>query len=96
MPAAPRTWLHQILKDRFNVAWLLLIAASFISWEAGRIDHGTPLPGLGQMTIGIAFAKVIVVGREFMELRLAPPALRWAFQAWAACVAGLLIVLYSR
>ncbi|WP_257542106.1 cytochrome C oxidase subunit IV family protein [Sphingobium sp. CFD-1] len=42
----------------------------------------------------MAFAKVLLVGREFMELRHAPPLLLWLFQLWAVVTCVVLIVLF--
>jgi hypothetical protein len=45
------------------------------------------------LTILIAFAKAYVIGRDFVELRFAPPALRTVFTVWVGVVAGAAIAL---
>ena len=70
--------------------WLLLVAATLISFETTFIPSETVA---GAVVIVIAFAKVVVVGREFMELREAPCVLLWLFQGWAALVCIALLVL---
>jgi hypothetical protein len=36
-----------------------------------------------------------MVGREFMELRHAPPLLLWLFQGWAALTCLALLILFN-
>jgi Prokaryotic Cytochrome C oxidase subunit IV len=45
------------------------------------------------LTILIAFATAYVMGRDFMELRFAPPALRTVFTVWVGVVAGAAVAL---
>lgn len=87
--------MFAFLRDRINASWVMLVTASFISWEAGQIP-GVPALGVGQLALCIAFAKAFLVGREFMDLRLAPRILRLPFLAWALAVPTLLVTLYSR
>jgi hypothetical protein len=42
----------------------------------------------------IAFAKVDLVGRYFMELRAAPLLLRFVFDAWVAATFVVVLALY--
>ena len=79
-----------LAKDRITLVWLLLVAATLISFETTFIPSKTVA---GAVVIVIAFAKVVVVGREFMELREAPRVLLWLFQGWAALVCIALLVL---
>ena len=46
------------------------------------------------MILVIAFTKVLLVGREFMELRHAPRWLLWGFQSWAILTCLVLIALF--
>jgi len=76
--------------DRITLVWLLLVAATLVSFESTILGGETIARAL---VIVIAFAKVLAVGREFMELRHAPLVLLWLFQAWVAIVCVVLLVL---
>ena len=80
----------RIAIDRITLVWLLLVAATLVSFES-TIFGGENIARA--LVIVIAFAKVLAVGREFMELRDAPLALLWLFQAWVAIVCAALLVL---
>ena len=84
-----------IFNIKLTVVWLLLIVATALSWQFG---HGF---GFGeQMHYGtiaviiISFIKVRFIYLDFMELKTAPPALRWVVEAWAFIVCLTLIGLY--
>ena len=66
-----------------------LILATCITWWLGSASslRGGAFGVAAILTILIAFAKIYFIGREFMELRLAPPALRIAFNIWVGGVA---------
>lgn len=74
------------------LAWVVLVAATLVSWWLGD-GHGDPRPA-SVGVIAVAFLKVYVVGRYFMELRAAPPQLHLAFAAWCVIVPAILIGLY--
>lgn len=79
-----------IISNRINIVWLLLIAATLLSFESGFLGNGHIVRAL---ILILAFVKVLFVGREFMELRDAPLPLLWGFQIWAILVCGALIIL---
>ncbi|CAM8672891.1 MULTISPECIES: cytochrome C oxidase subunit IV family protein [Sphingobium] len=78
------------MSRRLTLIWALLVAATLLSFET---------MGLGDARIGgalillLAFAKVLLVGREFMELRHAPLMLLWLFQGWVAVTGAALACL---
>jgi Prokaryotic Cytochrome C oxidase subunit IV len=74
------------------LAWLVLVAATAASWSLGHSHGPHELATVG--VIALAFAKVLVVGEHFMELRHAPAVMRWGFATWAAVVCAALIVMY--
>jgi hypothetical protein len=78
---------------RTTAIWLVLIVATGVTWwlGTGHVGHGAAW----ELTVLIivAFAKVYLVGDEFMELRKAPLLLRTAFGAWTIAVAGGAIAL---
>lgn len=60
----------RLLKNRAGVSWLILVAATLVSWAVGA-EHGTG-SAVGVVVLGIAAIKVRLVGLDFMELRHAP------------------------
>jgi hypothetical protein len=44
--------------------------------------------------LGVAFTKVRFVMREFMELRNAPPTIRYLGDTWIAVVLTALVLIY--
>jgi Prokaryotic Cytochrome C oxidase subunit IV len=92
------TVLAPLLRTRTTAAWLLLTAATVLSWSLGAdhslgISHGHPLAAITILVI--AFVKIRFVGRYFMELRGAPPALRGVFEIYCIAVLLILSAMYS-
>lgn len=85
--------LTTLVRDRITIVWFVLVAATLASWTLG-VGHELPQRYAAISIIVIAFAKVHFVGRYFMEIRDAPPALKAVFGVWNVVVAGLLIGLY--
>jgi hypothetical protein len=77
---------------RILAVWLLLVAATLLSWESARDTAQMRLATSAVLLI--AFAKVRCIGLEFMELRTAPRPLRLAFELWLLAAAALLLALY--
>ncbi|OKH63215.1 hypothetical protein EB72_11885 [Mycobacterium sp. SWH-M1] len=82
----------KLLTNRAGLSWLVLIAATVVSWAVGA-EHGTGST-IGVLVVGIAAIKVRLVGLDFMELRHAPIALRAAFEAYCVGMWALLSGLY--
>ncbi len=82
----------KLLSNRAGLSWLVLIAATVVSWAVGA-EHGTGST-VGVLVLGIAAIKVRLVGLDFMELRHAPIALRAAFEAYCVGMWALLSGLY--
>jgi hypothetical protein len=80
-----------IWRSRITIIWAILVAATFLSFETMALGNAFLLRSL---ILVIAFGKVTLVGREFMELRHAPPLLLWLFQGWAALTCAALIILF--
>lgn len=79
------------------LAWAVLMVSTLVSWVLAA-DHG----GLfndrvvtGSVVIAIAFLKIYLVGRYFMELRFAPAGLRLSFNCWTLATCVLVIALYA-
>jgi heme/copper-type cytochrome/quinol oxidase subunit 4 len=85
--------LNTLLKNRISLIWLLLIAATLISWQIGTNDSANPHLGSVAVLL-VAFVKVRLVGLYFMELRDAPLPLRLLFESYCLIVCTALIVMY--
>jgi caa(3)-type oxidase subunit IV len=85
--------LTNLLKSRVSAIWLILIAATLISWKIGT-DHGVHAHLATTIVLLVAFVKVRLVGLYFMELRNAPVALRLAFEGYCLVVCATLIAMY--
>jgi hypothetical protein len=79
-------------RGRAGVSWLVLIAATLVSYALGA-EHG-----VGSVTVvlvlGIAAFKIRLVGLDFMELRSAPIPLRAAFEGYCLALWTVLSGLY--
>jgi len=82
--------LTSLLRSQITVVWLCLTIATAASWLIGA-GHGMPDKYAGIAVLLIAFAKVRLVGRYFMELRDAPIAVAAIFEGWVALVTITLI-----
>ena len=80
-----------VFRSRTSLVWLLLVLATFVSFESMVIGHGR---AARTIVLVITFTKVIFVGREFIELRHAPVWMLWMFQTWAVVVCIALVVLF--
>ena len=81
-----------LLRSRAGLTWLLLVAATVVSWAVGA-EHGTGSL-VAVLVLGIASIKVRLVGLDFMELRHAPIALRAMFEAYCCVIWAVLSGLY--
>ncbi len=88
----PGPSLLQFVRNRAGLSWLLLIAATVLSWAVGA-EHGTGSL-VAIVVLGIAAGKARLVGLDFMELRNAPIPLRMAFEGYCFGVWALLSGLY--
>jgi len=82
----------RLLRNRAGLSWVILIAATIVSWAIGA-EHGTGSL-LAVVVMAIAAIKVRLVGLDFMELRQAPIPLRAAFECYCVGMWALLSGLY--
>jgi Prokaryotic Cytochrome C oxidase subunit IV len=79
-------------RNRAGVSWLVLIAATLVSFVLGA-EHG-----VGSLTavvvLGVAAIKVRLIGLDFMEVRSAPMLLRAAFESYCLVLWAVLSGLY--
>ena len=89
--------MNTLLTHHVSKIWLMLVAATGISWWMGG-DHNSGL-NAGQMAslvLIIALIKVRFVLRHFMEVNSAGRYLRMATDGWVVIVAAVLLYLYWR
>jgi hypothetical protein len=80
---------------RVAVVFAGLVVATCITWWLGSESSltGSGFGVAATLTILIAFAKVLFIGRDFMDLRAAPLVLRHVFSLWVSVVAVAAVVL---
>lgn len=82
----------QFIYNRAGFSWLILIAATVLSFAVG-VEHGTgSLVAIA--VLGLAAIKIRLVGLDFMELRRAPIPLRVAFEVYCIGLWALLSGMY--
>jgi hypothetical protein len=79
-------------RGRAGVSWLVLIAATLLSYALGA-DHGVGSVVV-VVVLGIATVKVRLIGLDFMELRSAPIPLRAVFEGYCLGLWAVLSGLY--
>lgn len=85
---------RDLLRGPFLVVWLILIAATFVSWFLGA-DHGIRNHQVATaLILLVAFVKVRFVGLYFMELRDAPTRLRKVFEVHCLTVCTAMLTVY--
>lgn len=75
-----------------TVVWAVLMVLTLISFWLGDGHGATKVAAISVILTG--FFKVSLIGEHFMELRTAPPQLRWAFQGWCLLIPSILIGIY--
>lgn len=80
------------VRGRAGASWLVLIAATLISYALGA-DHGTGSV-MVVAVLAIAAVKIRLVGLDFMELRSAPIPLRAVFESYCLALWAVLSGLY--
>lgn len=83
-----------------SAVWAVLSLATLLSWWLGT-GHGVGAAQqasqqTGLIVLGLAFFKVRLVIRHFMEVAHAPIALRLITDGWLLIVCGAVIGLYLR
>lgn len=84
--------MSTFLKNSAHRAWLILLAATGVTWWLGEVGAaGTP--AIIAMLV-IAFIKGRLIILEFMELRGAPLMWRLLLEGWLIFVSGLILLAY--
>lgn len=84
--------VFELVRNRAGFSWLLLVAATVLSWAIGA-EHATGSL-VAVVVLAIAALKVRLVGLDFMELRHAPVLLRAVFEFYCFAVWAVLCGLY--
>ena len=91
---ARRSPLVVLLRNRVTGIWLILIAATLVSFWLGT-DHGlASVTSRSVPILMVALIKVRFVGLYFMELRDAPLPLRLLFEGYCLIVCTTLLAMY--
>jgi Prokaryotic Cytochrome C oxidase subunit IV len=86
--------MQTLLRSRVTVIWLLLVAATGLSWELGHGMGFSSVRLASSAVIVVAFVKVRFVILEFMEIRTAPLFMRIIAETWLVVICGALLALY--
>lgn len=86
--------LRWVLRSRYQAVWLLMVLAVGVSWLFGtdRIESNSTVTTT--VVIVVAYVKIRLVGRYFMELRVAPLVLRAVFETYCVVVCSVILTLY--
>ena len=85
-------------EKRLLIVWLALSAITCVSLWLGSLPGRRYLAPDAAITISvivIAFLKVRIIMREFMEVRTAPALLRRITDIWLSLTAAILLGVYS-
>lgn len=83
-----------LFTNRITLVWVLLIAATALSWEMG---HGVGFDDFRHASIAIiivSLIKVRFVMLDFMEIRNSPTFMRIVAEAWVAVISIAMVALY--
>lgn len=84
--------MKTLLWTRNTAVWLLIVGATIVSWQMGH-GMGIQDPTIAGVAIMvISMIKIRMVLFDFMELRTAPLAMRWAGDIWIGAL-GLILCL---
>ena len=83
----------ELLRKPVNIVWVALMLATCAStW---LLSKNSVTPEVATVAIMlIAAVKVRLVMRHFMEVRRAPPALRFVCDGWLLAVTALIVTVY--
>lgn len=83
-----------VLRDRVTLVWLVLVAATLLSFGIGGEHLVGDASVASAIVLLVAFLKTYLVGAYFMDLRGAPIALRAVFGGWVVVACGGVLGLY--
>ena len=86
--------MKALLLTRTTLIWLLLVAATLVSWELGHGVGFESAAAAGAAILVVTFVKVRFVVLDFMEIRGAPRWMRVIAESWVVLCCALLIGLF--
>ena len=86
--------MNSLLLSRTSLVWLLLVAATALSWQVGHGVGFDDIRHAGIAILVVAFIKVRYVILEFMEIRGAPVFMRVIAETWVVVACTILVVLF--
>ena len=82
------------LRNEIVGVWAALVALTALSWWLGA-DHGvTSVAVATTVVLIVAFVKVTLIGRTFMELKHAAPILKLLFFGLTTLIGSTLVGIY--
>jgi Prokaryotic Cytochrome C oxidase subunit IV len=86
--------MQTLLRSRVTAIWILLVAATGVSWALGHGMGFSSIRAASSAVIVVAFIKVRFVIQEFMEIRTAPRFMRVIAETWLVAICAVLLALY--
>ena len=80
------------LKNPAHRAWLVLVAATLITWYLGEVGAAGTAAIVAMLAIAIVKGRLVIL--DFMELRAAPRLWRFLLEGWLIVVGGLILLAY--
>ena len=82
---------------RITYVWMVLSAVTIVTWLLGHAEEGygrDATTAVALVVLAIAFGKVYLIIRHFMEVRSGPRWLRVFADAWIVTLWGTIVGLY--
>jgi hypothetical protein len=82
---------------RITGVWLVLSAVTIVTWLLGHAEQGygrDATLAVAMVVLAIAFGKVYLIIRHFMEVRSGPRWLRVFTDVWIATLWGAIVGMY--
>lgn len=86
--------MANLLRTRTTLVWLILVAATALSWRMGHSTGFQDIRYASVTIIVVTFIKVRYVILDFMEVRHAPVLMRLIGETWVLVICAVLIALY--
>lgn len=82
---------------RIAYVWIALSAVTIVTWLLGHAEQGygrNATTAVALVVLAIAFGKVYLIIRHFMEVRSGPRWLRVSTDAWIVLLAAAIVATY--
>lgn len=92
--------MPKLVWNRETLVWAILAGVTGLSWWLGTnaqaVDVSSDHTRTSVMLLVLAFIKVRLIIRYFMEVRHAPLVLRLICESWTILACGVVLALYFR